>query len=119
LVVSARRQSFDFFWSEKETMAGLAHQADISARIVIDDYTKEDFSFVVLLEGFDNCGLTGKGDVHDVTAGSRTKLDPTAGTQLDIRNAQIAHGPLGFQKLPFPFVHGISSFNERSSLSVP
>src|ERR1700722_5967118 len=90
-------------------MPRLPHESNVTPRIVIDDHANMKVAVVVLLNRFDGGCLTGKCNVHYVAAGPRTQPYAAAWSNFDARDPQVLQRLFRFQKLPFPFVHGISS----------
>jgi len=82
-------QRFNFVRSEEEAVARLSHQTNVSPGIIIYDHTDVNFSLVILLDGFDDGGLTCKRDVQDVPTRPGMEPDAAAGPHLDVRDAQV------------------------------
>src|SRR5579864_40365 len=98
----------DFLRVEEETMARLAHQPDIATRIFVHYHANVELTLVILFDRLNEGCFARECNVKYVAARSGTQPDPAPGAQLPSRDMQCLDRCLGFEKLPFPFVHGVS-----------
>jgi hypothetical protein len=90
------RDGFNLVGVEEEAVSRLPHQADVPAGIIVDDNTKVNFSFIVLLDGLDDGSLIRQRNIHDVAPSPGMEAYPAAWSHGDVRDAQLVYRILGF-----------------------
>ena len=65
---SSRRQGLNFRRIEKETVPRLAKHAEIASGIVFQHDADVILALIILLDAFDDGGLTGQGDIQDIAS---------------------------------------------------
>jgi hypothetical protein len=64
-------EGFHFSGREEKSVAGLAHQADVSAGIFVHDDANVRLAFVILLDGFDGGDFAIEREIENVAASAR------------------------------------------------
>src|SRR5450432_2597198 len=70
-------------------MAGLAQQAHISSRIIVENYADMALSLIILFEAFDGGNLAGQCDVHHIAALAGQEPHPASSPHLNAGNLQM------------------------------
>ena len=68
---------------EEETMSGLAQQAEVATRVIVQHYADMLLAFIILLKSFDHGNLPGKRKVDDVSAFAGLKPDAISSLDLN------------------------------------
>src|SRR5271155_388709 len=112
-------EGFHFRGREEKTVAGLAHQADVSAGIFVHDDADVQLALVILFDGFNGGDFAIEREIENVAAGVRPQPDAFAAPDRDAANLKRFERGFIFQRLEFPFVHGASLFTARKPRNAP
>src|SRR5271155_226311 len=107
-----------FFWEwlylcrvEKEAVARLAHQPQVTPRIVFENHTDVLPAFVILLEALNGRDLPTQREVQNISAVARFQTYAIACHYLDAADQHMIHLRLILEEVPFPLVHRASSLS--------
>src|ERR1700733_14164941 len=100
---------FNLCWVEKEAVARLAHQPQVTPRVVFENHTDVLLAFVVLLEALNGRDLSTQREVQNISAVTRSQTYAVARPYLDALDQHMVHLRLILEEIPFPLVHRASS----------
>src|ERR1700733_3969949 len=110
---------FNLCWVEKEAVARLAHQPQVTPRVVFENHTDVLLAFVVLLEALNGRDLPTQREVQNISAFTRFQTYAIACPYLDATNQHMIYRRLIFDEIPFPLVHRASSLSSAKPRNTP
>jgi hypothetical protein len=83
------RQRFNLVGRKEESVARLAEQSQISARVIVQHNREVDFTLIVLLDRLNYRSLSDKRQVKDVTTVPRPQTHPATFLEIEPRHLNM------------------------------